>query len=355
MNTKFGFVISAAPPSESVRWGLLAEKLGFDSVWLPDHFVDLDGARVDPWTVLAGIGAQTKRILLSTAVTDAYRCHPTKTAHIVASLDELSGGRAQLGIGAGEMMNLTPFGFVWEKPKERVERLREAIKVIRLLWASSEKNRVTFKGKYYHLEEAWLNQGPQKDHIPKIYVGTMSYSKESLMMKVAGELGDGWFPYIHAPETYKKGLAVFKEIASESGRKTKELDSAVWIFVALSDDPQVLEAAINSGKVMLFGSRNVIEDMGYKMPRLYDFPNFQNLVVSQKMKDLVTEGCQMIPEEAVRKCIAIGDSNDCIELIDKFVKVGATHIIFRDLTLKVDSTLKQLKEKVIPYFRGSNF
>src|SRR5207247_2220073 len=94
-----------------VRAGIEAEKHGFHSVMIGDHFLDLSGlVKVDPWTVLAYIGSRTQKIRLTTYVTDVLRTHPSKVAHIAATLDELTGGRVTIGLGAGESMNLIPFG-----------------------------------------------------------------------------------------------------------------------------------------------------------------------------------------------------------------------------------------------------
>src|SRR5271169_3888120 len=103
---RFGIIASCFPALDIVRAGVLAEECSFDSIWIPDHFTDLypTGDRVDPWTVLSAIGAQTKRLSLGTVVTDTQRTHPARTAQIVATLDELTEGRAFLGIGAGEAM-----------------------------------------------------------------------------------------------------------------------------------------------------------------------------------------------------------------------------------------------------------
>ncbi|UCH71166.1 MAG: LLM class flavin-dependent oxidoreductase, partial [Candidatus Bathyarchaeota archaeon] len=127
---KFGYNILSLSALDSVKVGVMAEKHGFDSLWIPDHFIE-DGALVDPWSVMAVIGSYTKRVFICTGVTDTQRCHPAKTAQQVATVDELSQCRAGLGIGAGEAMNIVPFGIHCdEDPRDRAQRLREAIEVI---------------------------------------------------------------------------------------------------------------------------------------------------------------------------------------------------------------------------------
>ena len=148
-------------PQESIKFGvegpnypweavhdiaLLAEKTGFDSFWMPDHLVATGVRRWDAlhaWGALCALAVQTKRIKLATGVSDTFRHHPASLAQMAATCDVLSNGRAILGIGIGEAMNLVPFGIPFDKP---VGRTIEAIQIIRRLFS---EDFVDFKGKYY--------------------------------------------------------------------------------------------------------------------------------------------------------------------------------------------------------------
>ena len=154
---KFGVYVSSARknPFEVVEQGIAAERAGFDSFWFPDHFID-DNIYIEhseTWTVLTAVGLKTKDILIASGVTDHLRRHPSATAHILATLDVLTSGRTILGIGAGEKMNLTPFGIDWTKP---VAKLREAVQVILRLWSSSPRNPVDYDGEFYKPRKAFL-------------------------------------------------------------------------------------------------------------------------------------------------------------------------------------------------------
>ena len=132
-------------PWEVIRdTALLAEKIGFYSYWIPDHLVATGVRRWDAlhaWSTLCALAVQTKRIKLATGVSDTYRHHPATLAQMAATCDVLSEGRAILGIGIGEAMNLVPFGFPYDKP---VGRTIEAIQIIRRLFT---EDFVDFKGK----------------------------------------------------------------------------------------------------------------------------------------------------------------------------------------------------------------
>jgi phthiodiolone/phenolphthiodiolone dimycocerosates ketoreductase len=142
---KIGTIIDDISPSKSVELGVRAEELGFESLWFSDHLIDTGGIKVDPFATMGAIAARTKRVGMCPAVSDTQRIHPAKLAHISATLSELSSGRAWLGLGAGEAMNLLPFGIPFDDiPKQRVRRLGEAIQVVKLLWSSTSERPVSF-------------------------------------------------------------------------------------------------------------------------------------------------------------------------------------------------------------------
>ena len=159
---------------ETARLGPRVEALGFDSIWMADHLIDIDGAVADPYTTFGYLAAATERVFLCAAVSDCQRIHPAKLAHMVATLDEISGGRAGLGIGAGEAMNTLPFGLPFEdEPKIRLARLRETIEVVKLLWQATAASPANYAGEHYRLTDAWLDQKPLTAPHPPIHVGAI--------------------------------------------------------------------------------------------------------------------------------------------------------------------------------------
>ncbi|MFQ5762883.1 MAG: LLM class flavin-dependent oxidoreductase, partial [Candidatus Bathyarchaeia archaeon] len=223
---KFGFEPAAGSLSEIVRLGALAEKHGFDVVWISDHLVDLrplGGFKADAWSILAYIASMTSRIRLAPGVTDVYRCHPAQTANRVATLDELTAGRVMLGIGAGEAMNIAPYGIEWERARIRRERLIEAVKIIKLLWTSNRDSPAHYDGKYYQLKNAWLDQLPTQNPHPPIYVGAFRSPK---LLHAIGETADGWLSssFSNTPEIFRKRRQIIEEAAKGVGRDPRNLD-----------------------------------------------------------------------------------------------------------------------------------
>src|SRR6201987_4629626 len=150
-------------PAELLGYGVLAEKHGFDSVFISDHLQPWrhDGGHA-PFAVawLGALGARTQDITIGTSVlTPTFRYHPAIVAQAFATLGCLFPGRVVLGLGSGESMNEVPLGIEWPEPKERLARLRESVALTRRLWT---EDRVTFEGQYYRTEKATIYDRPEQ-------------------------------------------------------------------------------------------------------------------------------------------------------------------------------------------------
>jgi alkanesulfonate monooxygenase SsuD/methylene tetrahydromethanopterin reductase-like flavin-dependent oxidoreductase (luciferase family) len=354
MSIKFGYNVISLSALDSVKAGVMAEKYGFDSVWVPDHFIE-DGALVDPWSIMAAIATQTKHVLLCTGVTDTQRCHPAKTAQSVATIDELSHGRAGLGIGAGEAMNIVPFGIQWDKdPRDRAQRLREAIEVIKLLWGSSKENMVSYEGKFFQLKKAWLDQHPTQQPHPPVYVGALSSTR---LLKLTGEIGEGWYSWLATPKTFRQREEKIRKAAERVGRKLEDIDTVATIYAGLTVNPEIRKELIETARIDILTSDYVgLKSFGVNLslPEQY---TYQYLAVTERYSPTVLNTAYQIPEEIVKKYATFGSVDDCIEFIESFVRVGARHIAICDLLIdmkgisSVKETLKTYGKKVIPYFK----
>jgi len=355
MSLKFGLILSdGAAPSlpETVKYAALGEKYGFDSVWIPDHLTSLDGARMDCWTALAGIGGRTKKLLLSPGVTDVHVIHPAKLAQIVASLDELTSGRAMVALGAGEAMSTIPFGIEFEKAKARIRRVREYIEVLKLLWAATREKMAFYQGEFYRLEEAFITQKPTVKPHPPIYIGAI---KSKALLKIVGEIANGWFPFILTPEMYNEYFKVIKDAAKGVGRNPNEIDTVAWVYTCISRDRETLRTATNEGKVNVYLFKGILSSLGYKERPTPDY----TLMLAHKPfpnKKTLIEAVKDVPEEPVHKCMMIKESpRECIEFIDKFVKAGLKHIAIRPMVVPrgptVGDIIKEVNKGIMPYFK----
>jgi FMNH2-dependent dimethyl sulfone monooxygenase len=175
-----------------------AEELGFDSVWLPDHVINAHMSPRTPmlenWTVLSALGALTKRVTFAGHSFNNTLRHPAVMAKMASTFDVMFGGRLIYSLGSAWFRQETQsYGLPWDEHDGRVERLREALIIAKLMWTQAE---ATFKGKYYTVEDAVLEPKPlQKPHIPIWVPGDSPATRE-----LAADLADCWLTYSKPPE-----------------------------------------------------------------------------------------------------------------------------------------------------------
>jgi alkanesulfonate monooxygenase SsuD/methylene tetrahydromethanopterin reductase-like flavin-dependent oxidoreductase (luciferase family) len=209
----FGIFVTPAAdaPERVLRLARRADEAGLDLVSVQDH--PYQPAFLDAWTLLTAIAASTSRVSVFPNVANLPLRPPAVLARSVASLDILSGGRAELGIGAGAFWDaIEAMGGPRRTPAASVAALREAIAVIRALWTPGRGARVT--GRHYSLPGA--KPGPFPVHDAGIWVG--AYKER--MLRLTGEVADGWLPSspYAPPEQLGPMNAVIDAAAAGAGR-----------------------------------------------------------------------------------------------------------------------------------------
>ncbi len=350
---KFG-VEAPNYPWEVIRdIALLAEKIGFDSYWMPDHLVATGVRRWDAlhaWSTLCALAVQTKRIKLATGVSDAYRYHPAALAQMAATCDILSNGRAILGIGIGEAMNLVPFGIPYDKP---LERTVEAIQIIRRLFI---EDFVDFKGKYYELNKAFLQPKPAVPISETEYQSTVPIfiaASSPRTMEVTAQYGDGWLPANLMPEEYKNNLDKIRETAKKYQREPSEIEPAHFMYAVVAKDAETArKAMLLTGKMMLLSRPRILEKIGFQPPT-YDFEMTFKLVFPRDGESWLTRAKEL-PDEVVEKApFLFGTPDEVIDKLGKFVEAGCRHFVmnFQVSPGILKETCQLFAEKVIPYFK----
>ena len=198
-----------------------AEEKGFDSFWVMDHFHQLQmiGAPGEPmlegWTTISALAGVTNKIKLGTLVTGIIYRHPSILAKMGATLDVISNGRLFMGIGAGwnEEESLA-YGIASSFPsnRERLDRLEEAIQIIRKMW--SDEPTATYIGKYYQIKNAYCNPKPIQRPSPPILVGG---SGEKRTLQIVAKYADACNLF-GSPDTVKAKLNALKEHCKKVGR-----------------------------------------------------------------------------------------------------------------------------------------
>ncbi len=237
---RLGYKASAEQfaPAELLRSSLLAEELGFDSVAISDHFQPFrhtggHAPSAFPW--LGALAARSERITIGTSVcTPTFRYSPAEVAHAFATLGCLAPGRVFLGVGTGESLNeVPPTGIEWPGGGERLNRLKEAVALIRELWTS---DRVTFEGDFYKTLNATIYDKPETP-VP-IWIAAAAPKSSHYV----GEAADGFITTSGKPSTlYTDTLIPAVSAGAESvGRSIGDIE--LMLEVKLSYAPTMDEA-----------------------------------------------------------------------------------------------------------------
>lgn len=224
------------------RWRLI-EKSRYTTAYVPDHPGPLsnDAAsanNLDPWTVLAAVATQTKRIRLGTHVSSVTFRHPVLLAKIVGTLDVITGGRVTLGLGAGWLKSEhDAFGFYYGGYGERLDLLEENLAVLRKLW---QEQPARYWGKFFELEAPWVfGPRPVQKPAPPIVVGGWSCGR---LMRIAAKHADGFnLPHL-GPDAARQRRARLNAHCCAVGRDPQTIElSADVLLLRNSDSTQAVE------------------------------------------------------------------------------------------------------------------
>lgn len=206
------------PPQNPVALAQLSEQLGYDLVTFQDH--PYQPAFLDTWTLLSWVAAQTENIHVSANVMNLPMRPPAVMARAAASLDLLSGGRFDLGLGAGGFWDaMEAMGSRRLTPGQAVDALSEAIEVIRGIWSAGERAPLRIAGDYYQLNGA--KRGPAPAHDIPIWLGAY----KPRMLRLVGRKADGWLPSLSymQPGDLTRGNATIDASADAAGRDPREI------------------------------------------------------------------------------------------------------------------------------------
>jgi len=304
-----------------------ADRGGVDSIWVVDHFLMPDesiraaggeparNAPLEAWTTLTAVASWTENVKVGTEVTPMTRHHPSILAKITSTLDVLSKGRVILGAGAGWFpAEFKSFGLPWYRIDHRFERMCEAIEVVKKLWTEDIAD---YEGKHYRLKGARLFPKPvQKPH-PSIWLGGQS----DRILRAAVKYGDGWIPANNtSSEQYEALVKRLRTFASEVGRDPSSITVAGPFTAQIARDYEEARRTVEE-----YGSKAAGEGMStswnvaFSASRLY--------------------GVWGTPEE-------------CIERMERYIRLGAQHFILDLLPPTTSrSSVELLCNEVIPHFK----
>ncbi len=228
---RFGLKLSQAATIDTLTAvGRIADDSGFDHCWDMDHFASLGGDDsldiFEAWTLLAGMAARTTRTRIGCSVTGNTYRHPAVLAKAAVTVDHLSGGRLEFGIGAGWAENEhTMLGLPFGTARDRADWLEEALPIIRSLWTEA---RTTFAGEHYQLIDAVAEPKPVQTPHPPIWIGGTGRRRT---LRMAAEHAAVWNAPGGSPEQVAELSAVLDGHCTAIGRDPAEIRRSVQIRV----------------------------------------------------------------------------------------------------------------------------
>jgi coenzyme F420-dependent glucose-6-phosphate dehydrogenase len=327
---KLGYKASAEQfaPRPLVEFAVLAEELGYDTTVVSDHFQPWrhDGGHAPfSFAWLAAVGERTSRIGLGTSVVaPSYRYHPAIVAQAMATLGCLYPGRLFLGVGTGEAMNETPVGVEWPDQKERFQRLKEAVILMKLLWT---EERVNFDGQYFHTDNATIYDRP-RGGVP-LYIAASGPAAARL----AGRLADGFITTSgKAPELYaEKLIPAVHEGAEKEGRSMDEIELTIEMKVSYDTDlERAMEDTRNWGALALTPEEKVGVEDPVEMQRLAD---------------------ELPAERAASRWIVSDKPEDQVAAIKPYLDLGFTHLNFHFPGEDQRRAMRLYAQDVLPLLR----
>jgi F420-dependent oxidoreductase-like protein len=284
-----------------------ADEWGYDSLWNFDHFypifTDPTGPCLEGWTTLAALAQATRRARVGTLVNGNTYRNPALTAKMAATLDHVSRGRFNLGIGAGWFEHEhRSLGFDFKTVLGRLEALDESLQIVKGMFT---QEKTTLRGKHYVVEDAMGSPKPVQSPHPPILIGGIG---EKVLLKIVAKHADMWNAFGNA--AYMKGkIDVIKRHGDTVGRDTDRIEKTLMLPLC------------------------------YKNPDGEGF--VQNLVAGMR---------QCSPEEA-REQILIGDKQECLDTVARYARVGVTHFIIMTLGPFQRDQIQAFAEDVIPAAR----
>ncbi len=339
---RFGVMVKPAPYEKMVEHAVLADKLRLDSVWVPDHIIleNYRSTSLEAWCLLSALGTCTSKVTLGTSVTDPYRRHPAVLAQTVATLDHVTGGRAILGLGAGEAMNVDPFGIPRDR---RIARMKETVDILRSLWKGEI---IDYDGKVFSLTKAFIQVLPARKPSIPIYLAANS----PMTKRLVGRYGDGWLAEMMSPNRYEADIRDVEAAARKAERGIKDIDVVCVVTTAVSSNyDEAREAALLQAKRRFLWWPKQLQLYGYTVTEEYDW---NCLLVGKDTSEKIREHIPEVPDKACEEVTIFGTPEDCIDKIERYVKSGVTHFEF-EIVSPYEETCRLLNERVIPHFAKS--
>jgi coenzyme F420-dependent glucose-6-phosphate dehydrogenase len=316
-------------PRDLLAFGIHAERAGFDSVFVSDHFQPwrhTDGHAPNCFAWLGAFAARTQRVMIGTSVlTPTFRYHPALVAQALGTIGILAGDRRViLGVGTGESLNEVALGIEWPDQKERFARLKEATELIRELWS---RELVTFDGQFYKTHNATIYDRPEKP------VELWIAASGPAAARLAGRTADGFIC------TSGKGMELYTETllpavsegAEKTGRSPDSIEKMIEMKVSYDDNKQraLADCGIWSA-LALSGEAKMGVDDPREMERLSE---------------------QLPLEQAATRWLVSDNADEHVEQLRPYIEAGFTHLVFHSPGNRQSRFINAYARDILPRLR----
>ena len=318
--------------TDLVQLGVLAEELGFDTLWYPH-----DAFRLNSWVLHSAVAARTSRIELC-ARANPYTVDPSEVAAFVATLDDLSGGRVTLALGCHNLDTMT---WVGKEPSQILERVREATSMVRRLLRGET---VTETGPEFPgwTPKAYLRMPPKRQDIPVI----VSAVGEDFL-ELSGEIGDGSMPMVTPPESAGDMLESIRVGLSRSERPDRPFDKCAFVWMSIAEEAGDAEALL-ADVVAYFGTyleERAVARLGLTVQ---DFVPAYRLAMQGDRA-----GARAAVTPAMLRTGICGTPSQCIDRLQGILDAGFNHIsIGGPLGPDPATAMRLISREVLPAFRS---
>lgn len=320
-----------------VRNARLAEKSGFYALW-----VSKDLFKRSSWVILSAVAANTRKIQLGTDVVNPYTENPAELVMASATLDEFSGGRFLLGIGAGSHRWISIVGIDQKRP---LTAAKETVKIVRtLMTGGTADQQWTVFGKWS--PQAYLRFRPLRADIP-IYIG----GRGPKMCQAMGELADGGLPVLTPPEYIESVMKNVAEGARKAGRKPLNIDIAacVWGVISKREDKAMEIAKEEIVKYSPILYPDALKTIGLQVS------DFAQVTTNLEMphRNNVDNAKSFVTDKMLKLGI-VGTSEDWIRRLESLAEKGLNHPAIWLTQPDIETGIRILAKEVMPYFQQSN-
>lgn len=310
---------------EGLNWGRWrwyarrVEELGFESLWRSDHFFSLMGRTerdaLETWVSLADLAGRTSRLRFGPLVCSMTFRHPALLARMAAAVDDLSGGRLVLGVGAGwNVPEHEAFGIPFPPVGTRMAMLEEGIQVIKALWTGEK---VSFAGRHFTLQGAELHPTPAQRPGPPILVGG---SGERRTLQIVARHADEWNAVNPTLDQYRQKLVVLERHCAAEGRDPASIKRSLMLaFIIGRDVAEIRRRAAGLQQVLT------------------------------PLAELPTE---QVPEIVRARGWLVGTPAEVVEQLRAFAALGVSRVMLQHHNQEDDAVLDLIAEEILPAVRA---